>query len=779
MNKNNRFVKVTIAVALSVLMAGSSAHVLLTAMGMPAGPAIYLPALIAAVLCGIGGLSGVMAVTSAVAAVAMIGTAVSMNLDAVTALIRWVVSWVRTGAGTEAAEVAQAVPLVMVGISVLLGACMYLMTSRPGTTPIALILYFAILIGSYALCESMSFAMAVPGLIAALTAQALSCEVPRDAGAWRAMVPAGLVVVLALVLVPAQRVTWEPLERAAQNVRAVFEDYFRFTHERIPFTISTEGYNHAGDVNGELRTRLGGPAMPSEEPVMKVTADADVLLRGAIRRSYTGYSWEDPDAKARYLFYDFTRSRVRESVFSMHDNEYFDPVSVQIEFLKSGTSSLFVPARLVSLSMDRQNALYYNSIGEVFLSRQVEAGDMYSLNGGVNGDGAALRRAVIDASRKNDGEYAKIQQENTQLPQTIEAGVYELVIELIRDCENDYDQAAAIEGWLRSNCVYSLTPDYPDYARDFVSQFVLDSRVGYCSYFASAMTVMCRIAGLPARYVEGYMARAGQDVVLTGEDAHAWTEVYFKGIGWVAFDASNGVGGGSDGNSDEENLDEPEETQEPDDGAVEPTPTPEPTPESGDATPPPDDGAQEESTPSPEPGATPTPEPDTATPTPEPADTPEQPEQQKKKDRVWLWVLLIILLILLLIALAALWVRARLAATDPIRLSAKARTAKMASLIMYRAILTLLAQMGQATMSGETPGAFARRVDEQLKNPEFVAFADAVAMSAYSRAGVTKQVVDSGRKAYRVFEKSMKRNEKLRFLATRLVKGLGEFESIP
>ena len=138
----------------------------------------------------------------------------------------------------------------------------------------------------------------------------------------------------------------------------------------------------------------------------------------------------------------------------------------------------------------------------------------------------------------------------------------------------------------------------------------------------------------------------------------------------------------------------------------------------------------------------------------------------------------IILAVVVLIA-AAMWVRSRLAATDPFRLSAKSRTAKQASMIMYRSCLTLLAQMGQAPMSGETPGAFARRVDEQLKNPEFVAFADAVAMSAYSRSGANKQTVDCGRRAYRAFEKSMNQREKLRLMITRILKGLGEFESIP
>ena len=52
------------------------------------------------------------------------------------------------------------------------------------------------------------------------------------------------------------------------------------------------------------------------------------------------------------------------------------------------------------------------------------------------------------------------------------------------------------------------------------------------------MAVLCRAAGLPTRYVEGYSLNAapGGSVVLTGENAHAWVEVYFNGVGWLAFD---------------------------------------------------------------------------------------------------------------------------------------------------------------------------------------------------------------------------------------------------
>ena len=768
MNKNNRFVKIVIALLLTVLMSGSAVKMLLTALEVPCGVMnAYLPALAAAVLCGIGGLSAAAGIGVWIAAAALGGGLLMFNLDGLFAVRSWIASLSSPEAAADAAALARAGSFIAVAMSAVLGACLYACVSRPGATPLSLLIFFAIMIGSYAMSESMTFAMAVPGLVAALAAFALSGEIPRDTGAWRTLIPVGLIVAIALLFVPEQGLTWQPLERAAQAVRSVFEDYFRFTHERIPFTINTEGYNHAAEINGEVSGYLGGPANPATEPVMTVTSDADVLLRGAIRRTYTGSAWEDTGAKARYLYYDFTRRHVRQRVFSMDENDAFDPVNVSVEFSRTGTSSLFVPSRLESFSMDMENALYYNSVGEIFLSRQVEDGDSYSLEGYRTVNESAVRQAVIDAMDERDSDYENILASCLQLPGGIEEGVYSLAMQLTASLDNPYDKAAAICYWLQSNCVYTLSPEYPAYDRDFVSQFVMDSREGYCSYFASAMTVMCRIAGIPARYVEGYSVKAGENVVVTGENAHAWTEVYFNGIGWISFDPANGAGGNEDNGFDDGDTADREEP----DPTPTPEPTPTPTPEPENPTPPPQ---EDQPTATPEP----TPENNLFDPTEPPQDTEEPQADKPERNLKWLWILLVILAVLLLLALIALWVRMRLNATDPIRLAEKVN-AQQAALVLYRSILTLLAQTGLAPMNGETPGTFARRVNAQLKNPDFVYFADAVAVSAYSRAGADAQTVERGRRAYAAFEKGLKKTERMRFAFTRLFRGLGEFESIP
>jgi transglutaminase-like putative cysteine protease len=88
------------------------------------------------------------------------------------------------------------------------------------------------------------------------------------------------------------------------------------------------------------------------------------------------------------------------------------------------------------------------------------------------------------------------------------------------------------EGW-----VYSLSTD-PGTSGDDLADF-LENRRGYCEQYAGAMAVMVRAAGVPARVVLGYtpgLVQPDGTRLVTSNDAHAWVEVYFDGLGWVPYD---------------------------------------------------------------------------------------------------------------------------------------------------------------------------------------------------------------------------------------------------
>jgi hypothetical protein len=100
-------------------------------------------------------------------------------------------------------------------------------------------------------------------------------------------------------------------------------------------------------------------------------------------------------------------------------------------------------------------------------------------------------------------------------------------------------------------------------------------------------------------------------------------------------------------------------------------------------------------------------------------------------------------------------------------------------MILYRSNLTVLAQLGQAPMGGESPAAFAKRVAGQLQNDDFAAFAAAVSDASYGRQPLKRSDIDAGLRAYEGFRRALGLKERVRFLWTRLFNGLGDFESIP
>lgn len=105
------------------------------------------------------------------------------------------------------------------------------------------------------------------------------------------------------------------------------------------------------------------------------------------------------------------------------------------------------------------------------------------------------------------------------------------------DCSSDLEKAYALESYFTNNG-FSYSLDYvPE--DNSVDYFVFESKTGYCAGYATAMTLMARSVGLPARYVEGFVAFEKNDenqFIIRDGYAHAFVEIYIPGAGWLAFD---------------------------------------------------------------------------------------------------------------------------------------------------------------------------------------------------------------------------------------------------
>jgi transglutaminase-like putative cysteine protease len=125
------------------------------------------------------------------------------------------------------------------------------------------------------------------------------------------------------------------------------------------------------------------------------------------------------------------------------------------------------------------------------------------------------------------------------LPNEVPARVLALARDLTATEPTPYDRARAIEAYLRT-FPYDLNLPLPPPDRDVVDYFLFDLQRGYCDYYATAMVVLARAAGLPARLVVGYASgtydAANERYLVTEADAHAWPELYFSGYGWIEFE---------------------------------------------------------------------------------------------------------------------------------------------------------------------------------------------------------------------------------------------------
>jgi hypothetical protein len=110
--------------------------------------------------------------------------------------------------------------------------------------------------------------------------------------------------------------------------------------------------------------------------------------------------------------------------------------------------------------------------------------------------------------------------------------------------EDHTGKVGAIQRYLVDNCRYNAyAPPVPRTERDVVEYFLLKSPEGACDLFASALCVMCRLAGVPARLAVGYAPGepGGRNTYIVREiDSHAWAEVWLEGTGWVTVDPTAG-----------------------------------------------------------------------------------------------------------------------------------------------------------------------------------------------------------------------------------------------
>lgn len=335
-----------------------------------------------------------------------------------------------------------------------------------------------------------------------------------------------------------------------------------------------EPYNYGAINHGKL-SELGNIRFDFKT-VLQVTMPRSldtIYLRGFVGSVYTGRSWEELSGnKLRELEEitdNFTNSGLSPVLFDSYNLKSTPGVlpnySFTVKNIAANKDYLYLPYNLVPESVSRYtitNHSHFTGSSDTYF------GQIYNPDGYYGYQNLFRKRWSIPSSLVEDeAAYRKFVYENyLDIPSSFKPeemfnqSYYEYITaEEIQTGKSTLDEMTVfsrklyyIKEWLRDNCTYSLTTEPLPKGADFVNHF-LKYKEGSCSHFASTAVLMCRYAGIPARYVEGYIISPydsdknipeGKVITVDVEDTHghAWVEVYIDGYGWYPMEFTSGYG---------------------------------------------------------------------------------------------------------------------------------------------------------------------------------------------------------------------------------------------
>ena len=304
-------------------------------------------------------------------------------------------------------------------------------------------------------------------------------------------------------------------------------------NRRLPMSRATfSGATYPG-FNDHLDLRVRGRL--SDQVMMLVKATNPIYHRGIVFERYTGKGWTISSGVPGIV-----ASRKRPPIaLSIKDREayaggretiasyYIEADQANVVFAPYQPLQLYFPASAVW--QDRDSA--------ITSSFTLDEGIVYSVVSTENPAAPEiLKRLPPIRGRRELERYLAL----PNLPERVVSFAHQAA----GGSDNPYAQLISIERALRKRCVYDTGAPFQRENQDSVDAFLFSSRSGNCDQFASAFVVLARLNGIPTRLVTGYTT--GDYNPFTGyyevkaRHAHAWTEAYFQGFGWVAFDPTPG-----------------------------------------------------------------------------------------------------------------------------------------------------------------------------------------------------------------------------------------------
>lgn len=352
-----------------------------------------------------------------------------------------------------------------------------------------------------------------------------------------------IALVLSLILVI---VAWQvPLGKQASAAESVIDSITNPIEARSGrivqlFNDLSGGSGNFHKFGGTLPIR--GDVSLGSRLLFDARTDFAGLVRGASYDKYTGAGWKSTGRQSE-------RVNAGEALTAaIEGRTYQERIVTELNIrVFDGEETLFSIGTPLGTNIDSVADLPKTFLGDIERIRSrngFDEGDSYRVLGSVSIASPEQLRA--DSTAYPDWVVERY----LQLPDDLPERVADEALRVGAGATNPFDLAVAIEAYLRQFEVDLTVPTTPS-RRDVVDYFLFDLQRGYFDYFSTAMTVMLRTQGVPARVAVGYVLDPddveGTSFSVRKNDAYSWVEVFFPTYGWLEFNPSgdlpSGIGG--------------------------------------------------------------------------------------------------------------------------------------------------------------------------------------------------------------------------------------------
>ncbi|MCI6188525.1 MAG: transglutaminase-like domain-containing protein, partial [Clostridium sp.] len=269
----------------------------------------------------------------------------------------------------------------------------------------------------------------------------------------------------------------------------------------------------------------------------------DIYLKGYVGEVYTGRSWENISSstyrKYKKLLGDICTQNLNYEAAEQYISYYEEEKIIQIENVGANDKYIYAPYN----ANYEFNKDIFNFHNDSFVSPKANKKSYSFYYYPYEFDNYLYTQFDEEYLEKENKYREYVYDVYTKLPKSTLNKVREEYEDLgKRDYYGVDDKIQLAKEIINSETSYTLSPGKLPRGKDFVEYFLFENKKGYCSHYASAACVLLRMWGVPARYVEGYLAKSygANEVNVKDSSAHAWVEVYIDGIGWRIVDVTPG-----------------------------------------------------------------------------------------------------------------------------------------------------------------------------------------------------------------------------------------------